>query len=198
MASDKRFEVNIFMSFSMLPNALSILRIILTVPIVIALLKEQYFLVMVLFFSAGVTDALDGWLAKQYSLQSRLGSILDPMADKILLTCTFITLYWIAILPFWLLLLIFFRDLIIVAATVGYFLGQEESENERLQPTWISKLNTVLQIILVLFVVLAQMQEGLIEWLEIAFIVVATSTALSGADYMWLWVRKFVLQETKK
>ena len=148
MASDKRFEVNIFMSFSMLPNALSILRIILTVPIVIALLKEQYFLVMVLFFSAGVTDALDGWLAKQYSLQSRLGSILDPMADKILLTCTFITLYWIAILPFWLLLLIFFRDLIIVAATVGYFLGQEESENERLQPTWISKLNTVLQIIL--------------------------------------------------
>jgi cardiolipin synthase len=198
MASDKRLEINIFMGFSMLPNALSILRIILTVPIVIALLKEQYFLVMILFFSAGVTDALDGWFAKQFSLQSRLGSILDPMADKILLTCTFITLYWIEILPLWLLLLVFFRDLIIVAATVGYFLGQEESENERLQPTWISKLNTVLQIILVLFVVLAQLQVSLIEWFEIAFIVVATSTALSGADYMWLWIRQFVLQETKK
>lgn len=198
MASDKRLEVNIFMGFSMLPNALSILRIILTVPVVVALLKEQYFLVMVLFFSAGVTDALDGWFAKQFSLQSRLGSILDPMADKILLTCTFITLYWIEILPLWLLLLIFFRDLIIVAATVGYFLGQEESENERLRPTWISKLNTVLQIILVLFVVWAQLQEGLIEWFEIAFIIVATSTALSGADYMWLWIKQFVLQESKK
>jgi cardiolipin synthase len=81
---------------------------------------------------------------------------------------------------------------------VGYFLGQEESENERLQPTWISKLNTVLQIILVLFLVLAQLQEGLVEWFEIAFIVVATSTSLSGADYMWLWIRQFVLQETKK
>jgi len=198
MASDKRLEINMFMGFSMLPNALSILRIILTVPIVIALLKEQYFLVMVLFFSAGVTDALDGWFAKQFSLQSRLGSILDPMADKILLTCTFITLYWVEILPLWLLLLIFFRVLIIVAATVGYFLGQEASENERLQPSWISKLNTVLQIILVLFVVLAQLQEGFIEWFEIAFIIVATSTALSGADYMWLWIRQFVLQETKK
>jgi cardiolipin synthase len=186
------------MGFSMLPNALSLLRIILTVPIVIALLKEQYFLVLVLFFSAGITDALDGWFAKQFSLQSRLGSILDPMADKILLTCTFIALYWVGILPFWLLLLIFLRDLIIVAATVGYFLGQEGSEGERLQPTWISKLNTVLQIILVLFLVLAQLQAGLTEWFEIAFIVVATSTALSGTDYMWLWVRQFVLQETKK
>ena len=198
MTSDKRLEINIFMSFSMLPNALSILRIILTVPIVITLLKEQYFLVMVLFLSAGITDALDGWFAKQFSLQSRLGSILDPMADKILLTCTFIALYWVGILPFWLLLLIFLRDLIIVAATVGYFLGQEGSEGERLQPTWISKLNTVLQIILVLFLVLAQLQVGLTEWFEIAFIVVATSTALSGTDYMWLWVRQFVLQETKK
>jgi len=198
MTSDKRLEINIFMSFSMLPNALSILRIILTVPIVITLLKEQYFLVMVLFLSAGITDALDGWFAKQFSLQSRLGSILDPMADKILLTCTFIALYWVGILPFWLLLLIFLRDLIIVAATVGYFLGQEGNEGERLQPTWISKLNTVLQIILVLFLVLAQLQEGLTEWFEISFIIVATSTALSGTDYMWLWVRQFVLQETKK
>ena len=198
MTSDTRLEINIFMGFSMRPNALSLLRIILTVPIVIALLKEQYFLVLVLFFSAGITDALDGWFAKQFSLQSRLGSILDPMADKILLTCTFIALYWVGILPFWLLLLIFLRDLIIVAATVGYFLGQEGSEGERLQPTWISKLNTVLQIILVLFLVLAQLQVGLTEWFEIAFIVVATSTALSGTDYMWLWVRQFVLQETKK
>ena len=198
MTRDKRLEINIFMGFSMLPNALSVLRIILTVPVVIALLKEQYFLVMVLFFSAGLTDALDGWFAKQFSLQSRLGSILDPMADKILLTCTFITLFWVGILPFWLLLLIFFRDLIIVAATVGYFLGQDSDENDRLHPTWISKLNTVLQIALVLFLVLGQIQIALIDWFEMAFIVVATSTALSGADYMWLWVRQFVLQEAKK
>jgi len=93
----------------MLPNALSIIRIILTVPIVIALLKEQYLLTMLLFLVAGITDALDGWIAKQFYLQSRLGSILDPVADKILLTCTFITLYWVGVLPLWLLMIIFVR-----------------------------------------------------------------------------------------
>ncbi len=85
------------MSYSMLPNALSVIRIILTVPVVIALLKGQYLLTLLLFLLAGISDALDGWIAKQFSFQTRLGSILDPMADKILLTCTFITLYWVGI-----------------------------------------------------------------------------------------------------
>ncbi len=133
----------------MLPNALSIIRIILTVPIVIALLKGQYLLSISLFLLAGVTDALDGWIAKQFSFQSRLGSILDPVADKILLTCTFVSLYWVGILPLWLLLFI-------------------------------------------------QFYIEFAEWLEIIFIIVATSTALSGADYMWLWIKKFILQESKK
>ncbi len=145
------------MSFSMLPNALSIIRIILTVPIVIALLKGQYLLSILLFLLAGVTDALDGWIAKQFSFQSRLGSILDPVADKILLTCTFVSLYCL-----------------------------------------ISKFNTVLQIALVLFLLFIQFYIEFAEWLEIVFIIVATSTALSGADYMWLWIKKFILQESKK
>ena len=111
------------MSYSMLPNALSVIRIILTVPVVIALLKEQYLLALLLFLLAGISDALDGWIAKHFSFQTRLGSILDPMADKILLTCTFLTLYWVGILPLWLLMLIFVRDVIIVAGALGYFLG---------------------------------------------------------------------------
>ena len=69
----------------MLPNALSIIRIILTVPIVIALLKGQYLLTISLFLIAGVTDALDGWIAKQFSFQSRLGSILDPISHHIMI-----------------------------------------------------------------------------------------------------------------
>jgi len=186
------------MSFSMLPNALSIIRIILTVPIVIALLKGQYLLTISLFLLAGLTDALDGWIAKQFSFQSRLGSILDPMADKILLTCTFLTLYWVEILPLWLLLLICAREIIIVAGALGYFLGEISGESGLLQPTLISKFNTVLQITLVLFLLLIQLAVEFAEWLEIVFIIVATSTALSGADYMWLWIKKFILQESKK
>jgi len=186
------------MSFSMLPNALSIIRIILTVPIVIALLKGQYLLTILLFLLAGITDALDGWIAKQFSFQSRLGSILDPMADKILLTCTFVSLYWVGILPLWLLLLICTRDVIIVAGALGYFLGEINGASELIKPTLISKFNTVLQIGLVLFLLLIQFTIEFSEWLQIVFIIVATSTALSGADYMWLWIKKFILQESKK
>ena len=182
----------------MLPNALSIIRIILTVPIVIALLKGQYLLTLSLFLLAGATDALDGWIAKQFSCQSRLGSILDPMADKILLTCTFVSLYWVGILPLWLLLLICVRDVIIVAGALGYFLGEISGASELLKPTLISKFNTVLQIALVLYLLLIQFIIEFTTWLEIVFIIVATSTALSGADYMWLWIKKFILQESKK
>ena len=182
----------------MLPNALSIIRIILTVPVVIALLKEQYLLTLLLFLVAGISDALDGWIAKQYSLQSRLGSILDPIADKVLLTCTFITLYWIELLPFWLLMIIFVRDVIIIAGALGYFLGEENSESDLLEPSLISKVNTVLQISLVLYLLLIQLYIGIEGIQEMVFIIVATPTALSGADYGLLWVKKFILQETKK
>ena len=182
----------------MLPNALSIIRIILTVPIVIALLKGQYLFTILLFLLAGFTDALDGWIAKQFSFQSRLGSILDPMADKILLTCTFVTLFWVGILPLWLLLLICVREIIIVAGALGYFLGEITGASGLLQPTLISKFNTVLQITLVVFLLLMQVVVEFAEWLEIVFIIVATSTALSGADYMWLWIKKFILQESNK
>jgi cardiolipin synthase len=186
------------MSYSMLPNALSVIRIILTVPVVISLLKGQYLLTLLLFLLAGISDALDGWIAKQFSFQTRLGSILDPMADKILLTCTFITLYWVGILPLWLLMLIFVRDVIIVAGALGYFLGEMTSDSELLQPTLISKFNTVLQIALVLFLLLIQIYVEFSIFLEMVFIIVATSTGLSGADYMWLWIKKFILQESKK
>jgi len=186
------------MSYSMLPNVLSVIRIILTVPVVIALLKGQYLLTLLLFLLAGISDALDGWIAKQFSFQTRLGSILDPMADKILLTCTFITLYWVGILPLWLFMLIFVRDVIIVAGALGYFLGEMTSDSELLQPTLISKFNTVLQIALVLFLLLIQIYVEFAIFLEMVFIIVATSTGLSGADYMWLWIKKFILQESKK
>ena len=182
----------------MLPNALSIIRIILTVPIVIALLKEQYLLTLMLFLFAGITDALDGWIAKQFSFQSRLGSILDPMADKILLASTFLGLYWVGILPLWLLLLIFFRDIIIVAGALGYFLGEVNESNELLKPTLISKFNTVLQIALILFLLVMQIYIELNTFKDMLYIVIATSTGLSGADYMWLWIKKFILQEAKK
>ncbi len=185
------------MNFSSVPNALSILRIILTVPVVMTLLNDQYFFAMVLFFVAGITDGLDGWIAKRYSFESRLGSILDPVADKLLLVSSFITLYIIGLLPMWLLVLVFLRDLMIVSGTVGCFIGAGTPKNELLTPSKLSKINTALQIALVLFLVVMQLYPALTQWSTIFFIIVATSTVLSGADYIWIWIEKVISQEKK-
>ena len=185
------------MNFSSVPNALSILRIILTVPVVMTLLNDQYFLAMVLFFVAGITDGLDGWIAKRYSFESRLGSILDPVADKLLLVSSFITLYVIGLLPMWLLVLVFLRDVMIVSGTVGSFIGAGTPKDELLTPSKLSKINTAFQIALVLFLVVMQLYPALTQWSTIFFIIVATSTVLSGADYIWIWIEKAILQEKK-
>ncbi len=185
------------MNFSSVPNVLSILRIILTLPVVMTLLNHQYFLAMVLFFIAGITDALDGWIAKRYSFESRLGSILDPAADKLLLVSSFITLFVIGLLPMWLLILIFLRDLMIVSGTVGCFIGTGETKSELLSPSKLSKINTALQIALVLFLVVVQIYPIQEQWVTIAFIIIATSTVLSGADYVWIWMEKVISQERK-
>jgi len=185
------------MNFSNVPNALSILRIILTVPVVMTLLNHQYSLAMALFFIAGITDALDGWIAKRFSFQTRLGSILDPLADKLLLVSSFIALYLIGLMPSWLLILVFLRDVMIVSGTVGCFLGSE-SKNELLAPSKLSKLNTALQIILVLFLVAVQIYPVSEQWITIFFIIVGTSTVLSGADYVWIWMERVISQEKNK
>ena len=93
---------------------------------------------------------------------------------------------------------IFVRDVIIIAGALGYFLGEESSESDLLEPSLISKVNTVLQIALVLYLLLIKLYIGIDGFQDMVFIVVATSTALSGADYGLLWVKKFILQETKK
>ncbi len=185
-------------SLSSLPNALSILRIILTVPVVMTLLNHNYSLALALFFIAGVTDALDGWIAKRFSCQTRLGSIIDPMADKLLLVGSFIALFWIGLLPLWLLILVFLRDVMIVAGTVGYFLGSDASQDVLLTPSNLSKFNTALQIALVLFLVIMQIYPVMHQWETMFFVIVATSTVLSGADYVWIWTKQVILQEKRK
>jgi cardiolipin synthase len=182
------------MSLSSLPNSLSALRIILTVPVVISLLNHEYFLTLGLFFIAGISDGLDGFIAKRFNCQSRLGSILDPVADKILLVASFVALFWIGVLPLWLLMLMFVRDLMIVSGAIGWFMGSDNEKNTLLSPSKLSKINTVLQIMLVLCLVLFQVYPVNSEVLQALFMVVATSTVLSGADYIWVWFEKIIKQ----
>lgn len=179
--------------FSQIPNILTGLRFILTIPIVFTLINQEYFTTIILFFIAGSTDALDGFIAKKFNFQSRIGSILDPAADKFLLTIVFLTMYLTNILPLWLFALIFLRDIMIVTGAIGFFIGSDEKQ--QLEPSNISKINTFLQIFLVLYIVFSQIYPFMQNWLMELFIITATTTVLSGMDYIWLWVKKFILQE---
>ncbi len=185
------------MSFGLkdLPNLISIARILLSLPVAYLLLEERFSEALLLFFIAGVSDALDGFLAKRFGWHSRLGSILDPLADKMLLVTSYLCLAWVEVIPLWLLLMVFGRDLIIIIGGLAFhwLIGRFE-----MAPTWISKINTALQIALVLALVLSNglypLPGGLLTWLVYG---VSVTTVLSGLDYIWTWGRKAYLIRKK-
>jgi cardiolipin synthase len=168
-----------------LPNTLSVLRIAL-VPVLILLLKGQdYTLALIVFLASGLTDALDGFLAKRLGLTSRLGAILDPAADKILLVSAYAMLAVLEHIPFWLMLAVVFRDLLIVG---GYLIYTSQAGSVQMRPSRLSKLNTLMQIALVIAVLAEQaglvVVPGLIALLAPA---VLATTVASGAHYLWTW-----------
>ena len=172
---------------SHLPNVITLARVAL-VPVLILLLKDQdYTAALIVFVIAGLSDALDGYLAKRLNVQSRLGAVLDPAADKLLLVSTYVMLTVLGHIPFWLVLVVAFRDLLIVG---GYLLYTSHAGPVKMRPSFVSKLNTFLQITLVA-VILAQQAAGL-AWLpaEALIYAVLASTVLSGAHYLWLWLIK--------
>lgn len=173
------------MSLKDIPNLISMMRILLVAPVVWALATHQFVLALVLFGVAGISDALDGFLAKHYHWESRLGSILDPIADKLLLVASFATLTWLGFLPLWLLWLVLARDLIIIGGGLAYhyLVGQFD-----LTPLWSSKINTTLQIALVLLVMIQQQWlQGLEKIVTIGIWLVVASVINSGTEYVLVW-----------
>lgn len=175
------------MNRAAIPNIISIIRIILVIPIVMLLLNERYGQALLLFAVAGASDALDGYIAKRYNYVSRLGTILDPLADKLLLVCTFLALGWLGEIPLWLVMAVIARDGLIVAGGVAYhyLVGHFD-----MVPTLISKVNTFAQIVLALAAVLSLSifpvpeLSWFIGWM--IYITLGT-TLISGVDYIWTW-----------
>jgi cardiolipin synthase len=179
-----------------IPNIITVLRIILTVPIVYLLFSARFSEALVLFFVAGVSDALDGYLAKRNGWTSRLGSILDPVADKLLLISSFLALGWLGLLPLWLIIAVLARDFVIISGAVSYHLLVGEYD---MAPTLTSKINTFLQIILVLTVVFSHGLISLAPWLIDSLVyVVMFMTVASGADYVWTWGQSAVREYRNK
>lgn len=173
-----------------IPNIISFCRILLVGPILWAISKQNYALAALLFVIASMSDGLDGYLAKRNGWTSRLGGILDPLADKALLVGMFLVLGWVGQLPVWLVALVIGRDIVIVAGSLAYHWLVEPFQA---RPLYISKFNTVCQILLVCAVVLSHGVWPLPDWVTTGLIyLVALTTLLSGSAYVWLGCRGLI------
>jgi len=176
-----------------IPNLLTLARIILTPFIIYAIIEHQAVLALLLMAIAGITDMLDGAIARYFNQRSTVGAFMDPLADKLLLISTIVTLYFIDQIPLFLFLAVIFRDLIIIVGAIAYEMVTHKLE---IQPSIASKITTFLQIFLVL-IALAEMAWQwpgnhilfVSIWLTFAF------TCMSGLQYMVVWMRKAVNDE---
>lgn len=171
-----------------IPNLISILRIILVIPIIWLMREQAFGMALILFFVAGISDGVDGYLAKRNHWATRLGSILDPLADKLLLISSYVMLGFLGYLPFWLVLAVLSRDVIIVLGALVYHMVLGKYE---MAPSIFSKINTFMQIVLVLGLVFSLGMYSLPDWLITALIyTVLLTTLASGIDYVYVWGRK--------
>ena len=169
-----------------IPNLLTLLRISL-VPVLILLLNNQsYTMALWVFMLAGLTDGLDGLIARRYGYFTQLGAVLDPLADKFLLLSSFVMLTVAGDLPFWLLIIVAFRELIIITGVMLLTILYDHFE---MKPIISSKVNTFMQIMLVILVLVERAEilnlSGLIS---VLIWIVTMTTIISGFQYVLEWV----------
>jgi cardiolipin synthase len=170
-----------------LPNLITIARILLVPVMVWAIAANEMRIAFVVFLVAGLSDAVDGFLAKRFNMTSELGAYLDPLADKVLIMSIYVALGITDAIPRWLVILVVSRDLLIVG---GIMLAWILGNPMKVKPLWVSKLNTVAQILYAGVVLAAlgfQFEAGVVQLLLIAS--VALLTLLSIGFYLRNWVR---------
>ena len=179
-----------------IPNALSVTRLILIAPILLFFYHQAYTYAFYTCMLAGITDCLDGWLARYFNWQSKFGRFIDPLADKLLITASFMALAWLGKLPYWLVILVFARDLTIALGVLAWYWLIRTEVN--FCPTYLSKINTSLQLAVVTLCLFEQafplvslnrlsaINHGLI-------FLTAITTMSSYIDYVWTWGKKAYL-----
>jgi len=170
-----------------IPNLITMGRILLVPVVVWAITADRMLAAFVLFLAAGVSDAVDGFLAKRFNMTSELGAYLDPLADKTLIVSIYVALGIAGTIPGWLVILVVSRDIMIVGAVMlSWLIGSPL----KVKPLLVSKLNTVAQIVFACVVLGAlgfQVQaDGLLMGL---MVLVGVTTLLSVAAYVREWVR---------
>lgn len=165
-----------------IPNSLTILRILL-IPVFIGLMTyRQYGYALAALLCAGVTDALDGLVARMTNQQTRLGEILDPLADKLLLTSAFLTLAALHLVPSWVVILVVSRDVILMLGTV---VAHVTNVSIDIRPTVLGKGTTLCQLTYVLLVVAMIWRGVKIGALLPLLVVMVMFTLASGFHYLY-------------
>ena len=174
-----------------IPNIITAARFVSAVPLVFFVLNNRYLEALVLFLLAGASDGVDGFLAKRFGWCSRLGAFLDPLADKTLMLSGYMALALQELVPLWLLLLVVARDLVILGGAVAFHFVTHQLE---MQPSLLSKINTVCQMVLVGMVLCAAASEIFPSGLVVPsmIIIVVVTTVASGVDYVLEWSRKVI------
>ena len=172
-----------------IPNIITIVRLVLVLPIAFFIVESQFVTALALFALAGLSDGLDGWIARRYQWVSAFGKLIDPLADKLLMIVTTLTLGLLDYFPLMLTVLIISKDLAVLG---GVFAYTTLAGFPKIQPSLLGKITTAGQILLLASLLLNLSFPGLVPlwFFEIWFWVVALTTALDGMSYLWLWTHK--------
>lgn len=170
-----------------IPNLITILRFLLVPAVVLGMLNMRWDWAFAGFLVAGISDGVDGFIARRFNQQSKLGAYLDPMADKVLLVSVFVVMGFIGELPLWLVVTMVSRDALIICAVL---LSTVMAHPVEMKPLYVSKANTAAQIVLAA-VVLGELALGLhLDPLRPALILLSgVLTVASAAAYLVAWLR---------
>jgi cardiolipin synthase len=182
----RQYLMNIGTVLNNLPNFVTLARMLMTPLAVMMIIAQRFLPAFLIFILAGVSDAVDGFIAKKFNLRTELGAYLDPLADKALLISIYVSLAIYAGLPAWIAITVVSRDVMILMAVLISWLLDKPVE---IRPVWVSKLNTVAQITLAGFALGVraydldqQLLQTSLEW------IVAATTLASGGFYVAQWL----------
>ena len=168
------------------PNLITTLRIILAPIFIIYLINDQFLSALIVFLLCGISDGLDGFVARVFNQKSTIGSFLDPLADKIILVAAFIVLGVRGFLPPWLAVMVIARDvLILLGVLMLYLMGASFV----FRPSIVSKITTCLQFV----IPIAVLSRGYLSFSDLSYLFLYLLTAVftisSGLHYMYYWFK---------
>jgi cardiolipin synthase (CMP-forming) len=175
-----------------LPNILTLTRVLLIPLFVIFIINKRFEWALITFAIAGITDGIDGLIARITHQRTELGAYLDPIADKLLLFSAFISLAIIEIIPSWLVVIVITRDVIIL---VGFLVMMLTNYHPKINPSFLSKMTTAFQIVTILLSLMAGYSPTFQQLSMIAIYGTAILTILSGSHYIYIGTR--ILNEKK-